>query len=96
MNRYEIIANKSIEEDIMEVVEKNVTDSRYTKILDIHGRGSNGSRFGDAVWPELNFMIILYCDEEDGKNVTNGLRKVKEEFPDEGLKIFHSKVEELL
>ncbi|MBN2651902.1 MAG: hypothetical protein JXR63_05915 [Spirochaetales bacterium] len=96
MKRIEIIANKSIEEDIVEAVEATVTESRYTKVLDVHGRGSNGSRFGDNIWPELNFILLVFCNDAEAEKLSRGLVQIKSEFPNEGMKAFICDVDMIL
>jgi predicted dinucleotide-utilizing enzyme len=88
MIRVEIIANHSVEENILEALVKEEAGKYYTKYPSILGVGSAGPRMGDAVWPEENFAIVIWCEEEEARAVQRAVESVKEKFPGEGIKIF--------
>jgi hypothetical protein len=88
MIRLEIIANNSVEENILEALANAGAGKYYTKIPGVHGSGSSGPRKGDAVWPEENFMLVIWCELEEGRLIEQALGTVKERFPDEGIKLF--------
>jgi hypothetical protein len=43
---------------------------------------------GDAIWPEENFMLIVWCEEEEAGRIKRAVDSVKEKFPGEGIKLF--------
>ena len=88
MIRLEIIANHSVEENILEALSKNGIGKYYTKYPTIFGVGASGPRMGDSVWPEENFAMIIWCEEEEGRLIKQAVDGVKEHFPDEGIKVF--------
>jgi hypothetical protein len=88
MYRVEIIANHSVEENIMEALAKDGVGKFYTKFPSILGVGSTGPRMGDSVWPEENFAMVIWCEREEAIGIKNALAPVKEKFPSEGIKIF--------
>jgi len=88
MKRVEIIANHSIEEDMFELFKKNNIVNHFTKIPNVMGKGSSGPRQGDHIWPEENFILIVYCSQEEADEITRVIRDLKKFFPDEGIKIF--------
>jgi hypothetical protein len=88
MLRLEIIANHSVEENVLEALIKENAAKYYTKIPSILGIGSAGPRMGDAVWPEENFALIIWCEEEEARAIQRAVNSVKEKFPDEGIKLF--------
>ena len=88
MFRIEIIANHSVEENIIEALVKENAGKYYTKYPSILGVGSAGPRMGDAVWPEENFALVIWCEEDEARAVQRAVGKVKEKFPGEGIKIF--------
>ena len=88
MIRFEIIANHSVEENILEALAKEGAGKYYTKYPVIFGVGSAGPRMGDAIWPEENFVLVIWCEEEEADAVRRAVAKVKEKFPGEGIKIF--------
>jgi hypothetical protein len=88
MIRIEIFANHSVEENILEALAKEQVGKFYTKIPNILGVGSCGPRMGDSVWPEENFSLIIWCEEEETAAIKRAIDSVKEKFPDEGVKLF--------
>ncbi|MCL2068196.1 MAG: hypothetical protein FWG99_12130 [Treponema sp.] len=88
MIRIEIIANHSVEENILEALAREEAGKFYTKYSNIFGVGSAGPRMGDAVWPEENFALVIWCEEDEAFGVKRAVDKVKEKFPGEGIKLF--------
>ncbi|MDR0323557.1 MAG: hypothetical protein LBI12_03815 [Treponema sp.] len=88
MIRIEIIANQSVEENILEVLAKEEAGKFYTKYPNILGVGSSGPRMGDSVWPEVNFVIVIWCEKKEAAKIKQAVETVKEKFPDEGIKLF--------
>ena len=88
MIRIEIIANHSVEENILEALAKEQVGKFYTKYPRILGVGSAGPRMGDAVWPEENFALVIWCEEEEARAIQRAVEKVKQQFSGEGIKVF--------
>jgi len=88
MTRIEIIANRSVEENILEALAKEQVGKYYTKIPNILGVGACGPRMGDAVWPEENFALIIWCEKDEANGIKQAITNVKEKFPGEGIKLF--------
>ena len=88
MTRIEIIANHSVEENILEALKREDAGKYYTKYPGIFGVGSAGPRMGSAVWPEENFALVIWCEEEEARAVERAIAFVKGKFPDEGIKMF--------
>ena len=88
MIRIEIIANHSVEENILEALVKENAGKYYTKYPRILGVGSAGPRMADAVWPEENFAMVIWCEDEEAAGVEKAIARVKEKFPGEGIKMF--------
>ena len=88
MIRLEIIANHSVEENILEALVKADAGKYYTKYPGILGVGKAGPRMGDAVWPEENFVLVIWCEEAEARAIQRAIATVKEKFPDEGIKLF--------
>ena len=88
MIRIEIVANHSVEENILDALKAEGVGKYYTKYPIIHGVGSSGPRMGDPVWPEENFAIVIWCDEEEAREIGRAVASVKDHFPDEGIKVF--------
>jgi hypothetical protein len=88
MLRIEIVANHSVEENILEAFAGEQVGKYYTKYPGVFGVGSSGPRMGDAVWPEENFALVIWCGEEEARGIARAVAAVKEQFPDEGIKLF--------
>lgn len=88
MIRIEIIANHSVEENILEALKLEGVGKYYTKYPSIFGVGTSGPRMGDSIWPEENFIMVIWCEEEEARGIERAIHTVKEQFPDEGVKIF--------
>jgi len=88
MKRLEIIANHSVEENILEALANEEVGKYYTKIPNIFGVGNAGPRMGDAVWPEENFALVIWCEEDEALGIKRAVDSVKEKFQGEGIKLF--------
>jgi len=88
LKRVEIIANHSVEEEIMDSLEKNRLAGYFTKIPNIHGRGDADPKRGDHIWPEENFILIIYCEDAQAGKIEEAISGVREIFPDEGIRCF--------
>jgi len=88
VRRVEIIANRSVQDDIIETLESTIENFFYTVVPVVHGRGRQKRRLGTATWPEENFMLIAYVEEVDAQVLTRSVAIIKERFPDEGIKVF--------
>ena len=88
MKRIELIANRSVEREIIEALEEHIEEFYYTLIPQLHGRGKTQYRLGTATWPEMNFMLISFLDDPDASIAVNIIKEVKERFPREGIKLF--------
>ena len=88
MIRLEIIANNSVEENVLESLKLEGVGKYYTKYPGVYGVGSSGPRMGDPIWPEENFALVIWCDEEEAQGIDRAVSSVKKLFPDEGIKLF--------
>jgi nitrogen regulatory protein PII len=88
MKRIELIANRSVESEIIDAMEEAIENFHYTMLPEIHGKGKTKYRLGTATWPELNFFLISYLEDEDAEKAQATVRTVKKRFPHEGIKLF--------
>ena len=88
MKRMELIANRSVEKEIIDALEKKIESFYYTEISELYGKGKSKYRLGTPVWPELNFMLISYLKDDDAAAALETIHEVKERFPQEGIKVF--------
>ncbi|MCL2193425.1 MAG: hypothetical protein FWB78_08530 [Treponema sp.] len=101
MVRVEIIANRSVEENILDAIKFENAGKHYTKYPNILGVGNSGPHMGDAIWPEENFIFVIWCEEEEVQAIERAVAYVKAKFPNEGIKMFslpggqvHAQIEE--
>ncbi|MDR0497379.1 MAG: hypothetical protein LBH42_07180 [Treponema sp.] len=90
MIRLEIIANHSVEENILDAFQKKGVGKYYTKYSSISGVGTSGHRMGDAIWPEKNFSLIIWCEKDEARVIRQAVMEIKKQYPDEGIKMFGS------
>ncbi|GHV84928.1 hypothetical protein AGMMS50230_05360 [Spirochaetia bacterium] len=88
MQRVEIVANHSVEENVLEALKDKGLGKYYTLFPNVTGVGTSGPRMGDAIWPEQNFALVIWCEKAEAKGIVKALAEVKEKYPDEGIKIF--------
>jgi len=88
MVRVEVIANRSVEENILDAIKFENVGKYYTKYPAILGVGNSGPHMGDAIWPEENFIFVFWCEEEEARAIERAVAYVKKKFPNEGIKMF--------
>lgn len=93
MKRLEIIANKSVQDEILRALENSVADFYYTLIPVVHGRGKDNYKTGSAIWPEENFLAFSYLDDKNAEKAVRIIEEIKNRFPEEGIKFFLLKTE---
>ena len=86
--RLEIIANRSVEENVLDALKYEGVGKYYTNYPVVLGVGSSGPRMGDAIWPEENFVMVVWCDVEEARAIERAVNYVKGRFPDEGISLF--------
>ncbi len=94
MYRAEIIANQSVQDDIIETLEDNIPNILYTVIPLVQGRGQNNRKLGSTTWPETNFLLFAYIENDKVPMVKAVVHAVKTKFAGEGIKLFFVKAEE--
>lgn len=91
--KVEIISNQSIQDDIIELLEQEISDIQYTILPECHGSGAESKKLGDMTWPEMNFILFSYVDYEKAKKIKKIMEAIKQKFPKEGISWFFSKSE---
>lgn len=93
MYRAEIIANQSVQEEIIDLLEEHIPNILYTIIPLVVGRGKDSYKLGSATWPETNFVLVSYIEDEQVNIVRSIIKAIKEKFNGEGVKLFFVKAE---
>lgn len=95
MIRCEIIANQSVQEEITVLLEEKIPEICYTTVPLVTGRGKNTYKLGSTTWPETNFLLISYIQDENLPVVKAIIQAVKQKFAGEGIKLFCVKAEKI-
>ncbi|HOX31297.1 MAG TPA: hypothetical protein PLB91_03145 [Spirochaetales bacterium] len=88
MKRVEIVASELVQAEILAALEKAVPGIEYTLIPEAHGSGKRTRKEGTSIWPELNFVLFAYLDDEEAAAALGALSLVRERFPGEGISAF--------
>lgn len=88
--RIEIICSQALEEDFTEEFKNNNVGKKFTKINPVMGAGCSNPRLGDAVWPQLNLMYIIYCDKDEAEVIKKIVVKLRKLYITEGIGCFIS------
>ncbi len=94
MYRAEIIANQSVQDDIIELLEESIPELRYTLIPLAHGKGDSDYKLGNGTWPETNFVFVSYIADSEKDIVRAVVSAIKKRFSNEGITLFFVKAEE--
>lgn len=86
--RIEIIANQSVEDDIIEMLEEQNPEIQYTLEENIYGKGRTSRKLGSTIWPEMNFRMTIYADENNCKIILGIVENIKQKFNEEGISVF--------
>lgn len=89
MNRIEIIYSQPLEEDVLAAI-KDIPEAKFFTIVPgVFGKGYSTPKMGDSVWPEVNNLMLIYC-EADGPaaEIARRVERVREQYPNEGLALF--------
>ncbi len=94
MKRIEVILSQAIavdfEEDYINLCKKERIKAKFTKIENVVGQGSSSPKLGNSIWPQLNSMFIVFCEDELSEKVASIICKINEKYPGEGASAFIS------
>jgi len=88
MKRVEIIAAQAIQDDLLDALSHYEVPMHYTIIPTVHGRGATNPKMGNDVWPEENFILLIYCQEEVLDRIEQAIELVKKKYDHEGIGYF--------
>ncbi len=89
MKRIEIIFSQALEEDVFKAL-KDIPEAQFfTLIPGVRGKGYTTPKMGDAVWPEENELMIIYCQTARAATEIEGaINRLQKKYTNEGLAIF--------
>lgn len=90
MKRMDIIANQSIEENVIEELAAVGHGDEFTYMHPVYGRGKNGRREGSPVWPETNVMFVVYLEEDTARALAKRIHELASRYPNEGIRCWLS------
>lgn len=93
--RVEIISNQSVEDEIIDLMEKEIVDLEYTILPAVHGKGLKSRKLASNIWPEQNFVLFAYVDKANAQKIKAIVTAIKKRFPREGISLFFTKAEAL-
>lgn len=93
--RMEIICTQALEEDFRQEFDEHNVAARYTKLANVMGAGYSNPCLGDAIWPQLNVMFIVYCSADDCEVIKEIVWKLRDQYRTEGIACFVSAAEEV-
>ena len=82
------MAAQAVEQDILDAFDLFQVPLQYTIVPTVHGRGKTSPKLGDAVWPEENFLLIMYCDDAVVELIERSLDLVRKKYDHEGIGFF--------
>ena len=90
-----ITYNEAIDNEVMEVLE-SCSLKNYTKITGVFGCGaSSGTHLGTDIWPGLNNILYVACEEEESKKIITSVKEIRKSLGVEGIKAFLMPLEEM-
>lgn len=92
--RVEIICSQALEEDFTQEFITAGIGKKFTKINPVMGAGCSNPHLGDSVWPQLNIMYIIFCDENEAEKLIATVEKLRKLYITEGIACFVSESSE--
>mgnify|MGYP000843903858 CR=1 FL=1 len=91
--RLEITCSQAMSEDVLEGF-KHKKIKCYTEFPAVMGSGYSVPKLGDAIWPQLNAMFIVYCTKEDAQKIKSLIKDLRKQYVGEGIACYVSKAKE--
>ncbi|MFA4888886.1 MAG: PG0541 family transporter-associated protein [Candidatus Omnitrophota bacterium] len=88
--------NEAIDIEIMEIL-NGCGLVNYTKVTRrVYGKGTtSGTHLGDQIWPGLNYILFVACEDAQAKQVILGVTNLRKTLGKEGVKAFVMPLEEV-
>ncbi|MCH5291324.1 MAG: hypothetical protein J1D88_06145 [Treponema sp.] len=86
--RIEIITSQALEEDFAQEFAEQGIGAKYTKLDNVKGAGCSNPHLGNAIWPQLNVMYIIYCPEDEAHKIIQLVQKLRLQYVTEGIACF--------
>lgn len=100
MKKLEIFLTQAIEKDFVAkydiVCKREKISCKYSKIDNVMGQGNTCPKLGDPIWPQLNVLFIIYCEDSFIEKVAEIMNELHKEYPGEGSASFVSEASVLV
>ena len=90
-----LIFNSPLEPEVKDLLQANQV-AHYTRWEKVKGVGETGPHFDDEVWPSVNVALLFSLENEKKDSVAEGVRKIRQEFPREGIRMLVLPLEEIV
>lgn len=88
MKRIEVIFSQALEDEILTAIAPIPEAAHYSIIPDVRGKGFTVPKMGDAVWPGINEILVIYCDDAAVPKIEKAVVAVRDTSPNEGVAFF--------
>ena len=87
--------NEAMDMEVMDALSHCVMKN-YTKVTGVFGKGtSSGTHMGDDIWPGINNLLYVACDEKDAKQLFSCVKELRKKLGYEGIKAFVWTIEDI-
>ncbi|KPL00051.1 MAG: hypothetical protein AMJ90_08885 [candidate division Zixibacteria bacterium SM23_73_2] len=90
-----IIFNNALEPEVLDLLKK-VGVAAYTRWDRVKGVGKTGPHMGDEVWPAWNTMIMSALEVEKKEALSQEIKKLRNNFPEQGIRMLVLPLEEIV
>ncbi|MDR1748571.1 MAG: hypothetical protein LBR47_05870 [Spirochaetaceae bacterium] len=90
MQRLELILSQAVESDLIEAFRAKGVGKAFTKIPDVMGQGFSSPKMGDSIWPQLNCIYIIYCEDEEAEAISAIIEDLRKQYPCDGIALFRT------
>ncbi|MCK4385885.1 MAG: hypothetical protein KAW52_06445 [candidate division Zixibacteria bacterium] len=90
-----LIFNSPLDPEVKDLLKKAEV-VHYTRWERVKGVGQTGPHFDDEVWPSVNIALMFSLEDEKKDLMSEGVRKIREQFPDEGIRMLVLPMEEIV
>lgn len=92
--RIDLMFSQAIEEDFIAEFDKYQVGQSYSKTSNVIGKGCSNPKMGDAIWPQLNSMYLIFCSSEESQIIRRIVKDLRQKYPTEGVACFVSQAEQ--
>jgi hypothetical protein len=90
-----LIFNSPLEPEVNDLLKKAGV-VHYTRWEKVKGVGETGPHFDDEVWPSVNVALMFTLEGEKKDLLAEEVRRIRAEFPHEGIRMLVLPLEEIV